>query len=139
MSIRPFRLFDLHNLVKILCMETITCLVTIYPTTHRTCSNALTTFSLGYLNGTPSGRTNQDLMNAASQLFAALPMIGGKVGAVNLWRKSLDETLAFGWEAFLSLRTTSPTEGTPSTVSLLVDLLRGNSSAEKYQASLSWE
>jgi hypothetical protein len=136
---RPFRSFDPHNLVKVLCMETVTCLVTIYPTTHRTCSNALTTFSLGYLNGTPSGRTNQDLMNAASQLFAALPMIGGKVGAVNLWRKSLDETLAFGWEAFLSLRTTFPTEGTPSTVSLLVDFLRGNGSAEKYQASLSWE
>ena len=78
-------------------------------------------------------------MDAASQLFAALPTIGGKVGAVNFWRKSLDETLAFGWEAFLSLRTTFPTEGTPSTVFLLADLLRSNSSAEKYQASLSWQ
>jgi len=136
---RPFRLFDPHNLVKILCMETITCLVTIYPTTHRTCSSALTTLALGYLNGSPSGRTNQDLMNAASQLFAALPMIGGKVGACNFWRKSLDETLAFGWEAFLSLRTTFPTEGTPSTVFSLGNLLRSNNSAEKYQASFSWQ
>ncbi|KIM46351.1 hypothetical protein M413DRAFT_441439 [Hebeloma cylindrosporum] len=101
--------------LKILCLETITCLVAIYPTTHRTCSNALTALSLTYLNGSPSGRTNEDLMNAASQLFAALPVIGGKVGAVNLWRKSLDETLAFGWDAFLSLRTTFPNEVSSNT------------------------
>jgi len=135
----PFRLFGPHDLLEILCIETITCLVTAYPTTHRTCSNALTTLALGYLNGTPSGRTNQDLMNAASKLFAALSMIGGKVGAVNLWRKSLEETLAFGWEAFLCLRTTFPIEGALSTLSSFVELLRCNSSAEKYHASLSWE
>lgn len=28
------------------------------------------------------------------------------MGATNLWRKSLDETLAFGWDAFFALRTT---------------------------------
>jgi hypothetical protein len=122
---RPFKILHPHNLLKILCMETITCLVTLYPTTHRTSSTVLTTLSLGYLNGTPSGRTNEGLMNAASQLFAALPVIAGKVGAVNLWRKSLDETLAFGWGAFLSLRTTFPTEGMTPRLHLFCEFAEG--------------
>lgn len=54
------------------------------------------------------------MLQAASRLYAVIPLTGGKVGAVNLWRKSLEETLAFGWEAFYSLRTTFPLPGTMS-------------------------
>jgi hypothetical protein len=45
-------------------------------------------------------------MNAASELYSVLHLTGGKVGSIKLWRKSMDESLAFGWDAFMSLRTT---------------------------------
>ncbi|KAF8969481.1 rRNA processing/ribosome biogenesis-domain-containing protein [Flammula alnicola] len=96
--------------LKVICMETLTRLIPLYPTTHRASSAALSAFALRYLNGSVTGLTNQKLTQAASQLYAVLPLTGGKVGAVNLWRKSLEETLAFGWEAFYSLRTTFPIE-----------------------------
>lgn len=89
-------------------METLTRLIPFYPTTHRASSTALSAFTLRYLNGSPTGFTNEAILSAASQLYAVLPLTGGKVGATNLWRKSLDETLAFGWEAFYCLRTTFP-------------------------------
>ncbi|KAJ7904735.1 hypothetical protein B0H14DRAFT_3421490 [Mycena olivaceomarginata] len=40
-----------------------------------------------------------------------LHFTGGKVGAANLWRKSVDDTLAFGWTSFLSVRSTFLVEG----------------------------
>lgn len=46
------------------------------------------------------------LLESASRLYGVLHHTGGKVGAANNWRKSLDDTLAFGWGAFLGLRTT---------------------------------
>lgn len=92
-------------------METLTRLIPLYPTTHRASSGALSAFTLRYLNGSPTGFTNESILRSASQLYATIPLTGGKVGAVNLWRKSLEETLAFGWEAFYSLRTTSLIEG----------------------------
>ncbi|KJA29888.1 hypothetical protein HYPSUDRAFT_31915 [Hypholoma sublateritium FD-334 SS-4] len=106
-------LADSHSDIelKVLCMETLTRLIPLYPTTHRASSTTLSGFTLRYLNGSPTGFTNEAILSAASQLYAVLPLTGGKVGATNLWRKSLDETLAFGWEAFYCLRTTFPTEG----------------------------
>lgn len=50
-------------------------------------------------------------MNAASDLYSILHLTGGKVGSVNLWRRSVDETLVFGWDAFRSLRTTFVSHG----------------------------
>ncbi|KAF8204795.1 rRNA processing/ribosome biogenesis-domain-containing protein [Pholiota molesta] len=97
--------------LKVLCMETLTRLIPLYPTTHRASSGALSAFTLRYLNGSPTGFTNEFILHSASQLYATIPLTGGKVGAVNLWRKSLEETLAFGWEAFYALRTTSLIEG----------------------------
>ena len=48
---------------------------------------------------------------ACSKLYAVLPLTGGKVNAPNLWRKSLEDTIAFAWGAFLQLRTTYPNRG----------------------------
>ncbi|KAF8913747.1 rRNA processing/ribosome biogenesis-domain-containing protein [Gymnopilus junonius] len=92
----------------ITCLGTLTQIVTLYPTTHRASSAALSAVSIRYLNGSPAGPTDKEKVAAASQLYAVLPLTGGKVGAINLWRKSVDETLAFGWESFHCLRTTFP-------------------------------
>ncbi|KDR83920.1 hypothetical protein GALMADRAFT_54559 [Galerina marginata CBS 339.88] len=94
--------------LNIMCMETLARMVTLYPTTHRPTSAALFAFCLRRLNGSVISPTNEGILEAASRLYAVLPLTGGKVGAVNLWRKSVDETLAFGWEAFHCLRTTFP-------------------------------
>ena len=93
-------------------MDTLTRLITLYPNAHRASSAALSAFSLRYLNGSVISPTNSKLLDAISRLYSVLHLTGGKVGAVNLWRKSLEETLSFGWEAFFSLRSTFPDEGT---------------------------
>ena len=100
-----------HGLSQIICMKTLTQLVELYPNIHRTSCANLTAFCLRYLNGSSPSRTNTDIKCAVAELYAILPLTGGKVGAINLWRKSLDETLAFGWNAYLSLRTTFPVQG----------------------------
>ena len=92
-------------------MKSVAHLVTLYPTTHRASSTNLTSFCLGYLNGPSSCWTKTDIMNSASELYSVLHLTGGKVGSVNLWRKSIDETLSFGWDAFMSLRTTFISQG----------------------------
>jgi len=92
-------------------METLAEIIIAYPTAHRASSASLSAFALRHLNASSMGPTNQEVLNAASRLYAVLPLTGGKVGATNLWRKSVDETLSFGWEALYSLRTTFPFGG----------------------------
>lgn len=92
-------------------MDTLTRLITLYPTAHRAPFGALSAFSLRHLNGSPSSRSNIKLLDAISRLYSVLHLTGGKVGAVNLWRKSMEETLSFGYESLFSLRSTFPGEG----------------------------
>lgn len=92
-------------------METLTRLIRLYPTAHRVASTQLMNFTLHYLNGSPTTQGNVEVVNKAAELYATLPLTGGKVGGVNLWRKSLEETLVFAWDAFLALRTTFPAQG----------------------------
>ena len=92
-------------------MKSLAHLITLYPTTHRVSSTNLKTFCLRYLNDTPAYCINMDVINAISDLHSVLHLTGGKVGSVNLWRRSVDETLAFGWDAFMSLRTTFASHG----------------------------
>ncbi|KAH9938362.1 uncharacterized protein B0H18DRAFT_12189 [Fomitopsis serialis] len=40
-------------------------------------------------------------------LYSVLPVTGGKVGAANVWRKSLDDTLGYAWNALAAMRRTS--------------------------------
>jgi hypothetical protein len=93
-------------------VDTLTRLITLYPNAHRAPSATLSAFSLRYLNGSALSPTNTKLLDAISRLYSVLHLTGGKVGAVNLWRKSMEETLSFGWESLFSLRSTFPSEGT---------------------------
>ncbi|KAJ7639023.1 rRNA processing/ribosome biogenesis-domain-containing protein [Roridomyces roridus] len=97
--------------LKILIMSTLTLIIPLYPTLHKTSHSALSALALKFLNGNPVKPTNKALAGAASRLYSVLHFTGGKVGAANLWRKSVEETLAFGWTAFFSLRTTFHVEG----------------------------
>ncbi|KAF9464353.1 rRNA processing/ribosome biogenesis-domain-containing protein [Collybia nuda] len=97
--------------LKILILETLALLIPIYPTPHRASYSALSSLSFRFLNGGALIPTSEALLKAASRLYSVLPYTGGKVAAVTLWRKEMDETLAFGWSAFFALRTTFPEEG----------------------------
>ncbi|GLB33999.1 putative rRNA processing/ribosome biogenesis [Lyophyllum shimeji] len=97
--------------LRILILETLTILVPLYPTLNRPSHAAISALSLRFLDGSAPNPTSSPLLEAASRLYAVLHFAGGKVGAANLWRKSVDETLAFGWNAFAALRTTFASEG----------------------------
>jgi hypothetical protein len=90
---------------------TLTRLVPIYPTLHRALYPTLSSLSLRFLNGTPDKPTNAALMENASKLYSVLPFTGGKVGSAALWRKYVDETLAFCWDALSSITTTIVWDG----------------------------
>ncbi|KAJ7228479.1 rRNA processing/ribosome biogenesis-domain-containing protein, partial [Mycena pura] len=96
--------------LKILILSTLALIIPLYPTLHRTSHATLSALCLGFLNGDPFRRPNKSLTGSASRLYALLPFTGGKVGAPNLWRKSVDDTLSFGWTSFVSLRSTFPAE-----------------------------
>ncbi|KZP24698.1 hypothetical protein FIBSPDRAFT_951090 [Athelia psychrophila] len=97
--------------VKLVSISTLSRLIPLYPTLHRSLHTALQSLSLKFLNGSAPKPSDTDLVYAASQLYTVLHLTGGKVGAANLWRKSLDETVAFSRSAFFNLRTTFPVEG----------------------------
>ncbi|KAI0939408.1 hypothetical protein AcW1_004463 [Taiwanofungus camphoratus] len=102
--------------LKLLAITTLSHLVPLYPTLHRALHGSLSSCTLKFLNGSAPNPTSKNLLAAASQLYSIMPVTGGKVGASNLWRQSLDETLSFLWGAFLSLRTTFPSvTGVPVT------------------------
>jgi len=83
----------------------------IYPNAHRPAFANLNSLALGFLNGSYPRPNPTPVMEAASRLFSILHLTGGKVGAATLWRKALDDTLAFGWDAYAAVRTTFPMEG----------------------------
>ncbi|KAK7061882.1 Pre-rRNA-processing protein rix1 [Favolaschia claudopus] len=92
------------NDLKILILSTLAVVIPLYPTIHRTSHAALSTLCFSFLNGHPFKPPNIPLSAAASRLYRVLHFTGGKVGAANLWKKSVDDTLVFGWNAFLSIR-----------------------------------
>lgn len=83
----------------------------VYPNAHRPTFSSLSTLALSFLNGGYPRATPTPLVEAASRLYSILHLTGGKVGAANLWRKALEDNMAFGWEAFHAVRTTFPNEG----------------------------
>jgi len=101
----------LTQVQQILSVSVLTKLIPLYPTLHRAQHAALQSLSLKFLNGSVPRPTDSTLLDAASRLYSVLHFTGGKVGAVSLWRKSLDETFAFAQSAFMNLRTTFPSEG----------------------------
>lgn len=97
--------------MQLLILTTLGRIVPLYPTLHRPLNTSLNALCMRYLNGTVSRPTSSSVLEAASHLYSILHLIGGKVGALNLWRKSIDETLAFSWSAFEQVTTTIPHEG----------------------------
>ena len=87
--------------------------------------------------------TDADLLKTASRLYSVLHFTGGKVGAANLWRKSLDETLAFTRSALLNIRSTFCTEGkfdetfNPYLMSDIVNFSQGHGPALNQPSSLT--
>lgn len=116
----------LRILRQVLILATLARLVPLYPTLHRASHTALSALSLRFLNGSVPNPTSNALLEAASHLYAVLHFTGGKVGAANLWRKSVDQTLAFGWSAFFALRTTFPGAGGSLSFSRLHSFLNNN-------------
>ncbi|TFY78724.1 hypothetical protein EWM64_g5294 [Hericium alpestre] len=92
--------------VKILAIDVLSQLIPLYPTLHRASHGSLLAFCLRKLNGSAPQSSNAQTLASAARLYAVLPVTGGKVGAANLWRSSVDDTLKFGWEALAGLRTT---------------------------------
>ncbi|KAL6305864.1 hypothetical protein BKA93DRAFT_824657 [Sparassis latifolia] len=101
--------------LKLLAISTLAHLIPLYPTLHRALQNSLNTLALRYLNGSAPKPTPGPLLEVASRLYSVLPTTGGKVGASNIWRKSIDDTLVFAWTALTSIRTTYPSTGCMST------------------------
>ena len=87
-----------------LCLESLTQLVSLFPSSHKQLHTSLSALTLKYLNGSSPAPSSCKLVAAASKLYAVLPCTGGKVGASNLWRKSLDETLEFTQSALSWLK-----------------------------------
>ncbi|KAF8917822.1 rRNA processing/ribosome biogenesis-domain-containing protein [Mucidula mucida] len=119
-----------HEL-KILLLRTLTKTVSLYSNIHRSSHALLSTLCLKFLNGHAPTPTHADVLQAASRLYATLPVTGGKVGATNLWKKCLDDTLAFGWDALSLLQSViTPSGNHPQmekphvTIPLNVDRLR---------------
>ncbi|OJT12538.1 hypothetical protein TRAPUB_10939 [Trametes pubescens] len=96
--------------VNILVLDTLAHITSLYPSLCRPLQTALSNVALSHLNGSAPNPTPVAMVEASSRLYSALPLTGGKVGAAALWRKSLDDTVAFAWGAFLQLRTTYPNQ-----------------------------
>lgn len=97
--------------IQILVLDTLAHMVSLYPSLCRPLQTALSNVALSHLNGSAPNPTPVAMVEASSRLYSVLPLTGGKVGAAALWRKSLDDTVAFAWGAFLQLRTTYPNQG----------------------------
>ncbi|KAK0498557.1 rRNA processing/ribosome biogenesis-domain-containing protein [Armillaria luteobubalina] len=91
--------------LQVLLLNTLAKIIPLYPNAHRSSHNVLSSLCLRYLNGSAPFPTSMTLLRSSSRLYAVLPATGGKVGASNLWKKTVEETLTFGWAAFSSLRT----------------------------------
>ncbi|KAI0352983.1 hypothetical protein OH77DRAFT_1427754 [Trametes cingulata] len=92
--------------VNLLVIDTLAHIVSLYPSLCRPLHTALSNVALRHLNGSAPNPTPSSLVIACSHLYSVLPLTGGKVGAAGLWRKSLDDTVAFAWGAFLQVRST---------------------------------
>lgn len=98
--------------LKVLCLETLTQMVLLLPSPHKQLHSPLSALALRHLNGSSPAPSPKELVIVASKLYAVLPGTGGKVGASNMWKKSVDETLEFTQNALSWLRADS--QGNPS-------------------------
>lgn len=99
--------------LKALAMDTLKDMVVLYPSLNRASSSSITKMCHQILNGSAPQRTNKLLLHNAANVYAVLHYTGGKVGAANLWKKSVDETLQCLWAASIGLRSTFPVNNSP--------------------------
>ncbi|TDL29691.1 hypothetical protein BD410DRAFT_758724 [Rickenella mellea] len=97
--------------LKILVMDTLTVLVPLFPNLHRALLPSISNLALQSLDGLHPTATPISVLQSASRLNACLHHTGGKVGSSTLWRKSVNEAIAFCWSALAALRTTYPQKG----------------------------
>lgn len=101
--------------LQLLVLNALTELIPLYPSLHRALQQQISALTLKCLNGSTPRPTSSDLLEAASSLYSVLHLTGGKVGGTSYWRKSLEDTLAFAWDAFHRLRSTfSESQSGPS-------------------------
>ncbi|KAF8631610.1 hypothetical protein AX15_002357 [Amanita polypyramis BW_CC] len=93
---------------KVFILSVISKTLYLYPNLHRASYSMLSSLALDNLDGSTIGPTDASILDAASQLYVVLHFTGGKVNGPNLWRKSVEDTISFGWKAFYALRTTFP-------------------------------
>jgi hypothetical protein len=120
---------DVHEIMgylktrcQALAIDTLKDMVLLYPSLLRALSSSITDMCHRILNGSAPQRTNTLLLHSAASLYAALHYTGGKVGAANLWKKSVDETLQCLWAALMGLRTTFPGRSPILMYQSLIDL-----------------
>ncbi|EAU84647.2 hypothetical protein CC1G_00166 [Coprinopsis cinerea okayama7 len=94
--------------LKALCLTTLSQLIPVYPSAHKASFASVSSLALGFLNGSHPCPTDVRILYSAARLYATLHLTGGKVGAAAIWRKFVDDTLAFCWNAYAALRTTFP-------------------------------
>lgn len=92
--------------VQKLAFSTLTRLVPLYPNVHRASHTALSAITSRIFAQSSPTHISQEMVALASKLYSVLQFTGGKVGSANLWRKSLDESIASAWTAFYGVRTT---------------------------------
>ncbi|KAI0089115.1 rRNA processing/ribosome biogenesis-domain-containing protein [Irpex rosettiformis] len=92
--------------LKVLSLNSLSHLVASHPTLHRTLQAQLNSTALRYLDGSSPKPLPQALVEASSGLYSVLHHLGGKVGAAPQWRKHVDDTIQFAWNALSNLRTT---------------------------------
>jgi hypothetical protein len=99
---------------QLLAVDSLSALVPLYPTLHKTLHGRLSTLCLRQISGSAGHLTDGSLARAASRLYSVLPLTGGKVGSTTLWRKSVDEVVALTWASLQALRTTFRKDGLTS-------------------------
>ena len=88
----------------VLCLNTLTELVRAFPSSLRSMADSLSSICLKILDGSEKS-TPWAIVTAASRLYTSLHVTGGKVGGSALWRKGVDETVAFVRRSLNELRT----------------------------------
>ncbi|KAJ3883848.1 rRNA processing/ribosome biogenesis-domain-containing protein [Lentinula edodes] len=96
--------------LKKLVLKTLARLIPLYPNIHRASHASLLSIVSRIFSQSAPNHISQELVEPACLLYSVLHYTGGKVGAANLWRKSLDDSISSAWTAFMGVRTTFPDE-----------------------------
>ncbi|KAJ3907656.1 rRNA processing/ribosome biogenesis-domain-containing protein [Lentinula edodes] len=96
--------------LKKLVLKTLARLIPLYPNIYRASHASLLSIVSRIFSQSAPNHISQQLVEPACLLYSVLHYTGGKVGAANLWRKSLDDSISSAWTAFIGVRTTFPDE-----------------------------